>query len=752
MTVINKLKQSSLTALLFPLILIMMVIQGCSQRNKLFIAEDGVAFYQVVIPTGSDSIVELAAGELADYLLKVSGASVQVVPQQDADPDMQKIFVGVPLSDQTDPYRDPSGVKILNSGEDIFICGGSSDATMNGVYIFLENYMGIRWFAPGAELVPANPHPVIEIPLDFSYTPDITTRTVHSRLFYDNPEFARRMKVTTEAFPGYVPDARVHTFHRFMPEEKFFMSHPEYYALRSGRRIPTQLCLTNPDVLRIVKDSVEAYFNRFPGASVISVSQDDNTLYCECEECSNIDKEEASHAGTMIRFVNQVAASFPDKTISTLAYQYTRKPPVTVPASNVLITLCSIECDRSAPIIEKCSDFASDLSGWKEKTSNIRIWDYTTQFTNFLAPFPNIHTLAPNIRFFRDNNAKWIFEQHSNNPSELFELRSYLMAKLLWDPDLDPDEIILEFTEGYYGEAGVYVRNYIEDITREMENDPDFFLFLYGDPSQGFGSFLSPEKLDYYNQLYDMAEETVANKPVYLKRIQEARLSVDYATLEACRANLNESYSLTGKGIDTGHLLKDFSDVCKGAGITLMNEMGYSVDEYTSGYKFAVERAGLRNIAAGKEVSLLTTPKKYAGEDPATITNGALGGASFYSNWLGFEGNDMIAIIDLGNIFEIDTISTAFLQVTNHIVFFPESVSFSVSTDNNSFKTLSTLKTGKPLSPSSKVNDIENFDIVFSPVNARFVRIEAKNIKIAPDWHNAAGLPAWIFCDEVIIN
>ena len=111
----------------------------------------------------------------------------------------------------------------------------------------------------------------------------------------------------------------------------------------------------------------------------------------------------------MIYFVNEVAKEFPDKMISTLAYQYTRKPCVTKPLDNVLITLCSIECDRSAPIEEKCTDFAEDLMGWKELSDNIRIWDYTTQFTNFLAPFPNIHTLQPNIQFFRDNHAKWIF-------------------------------------------------------------------------------------------------------------------------------------------------------------------------------------------------------------------------------------------------------------------------------------------------------------------------------------------------------
>ncbi|MEZ5010994.1 MAG: DUF4838 domain-containing protein [Bacteroidales bacterium] len=163
------------------------------------------------------------------------------------------------------------------------------------------------------------------------------------------------------------------------------------------------------------------------------------------------------------RFVNDVAGEFPSKTISTLAYQYTRKPAVTKPAANLLVTLCSIECNRGVPIEEGCADFAGDLKGWRDMTDNIRIWDYTTQFTNFMAPFPNFHTLAPNIRFFRDNNAKWIFEQHSNNPSELFELRSYLTARLLWNPDLDPVGITRIYRWILWSIAGRYVSQYVEE-------------------------------------------------------------------------------------------------------------------------------------------------------------------------------------------------------------------------------------------------------------------------------------------------
>ena len=676
---------------------------------------------------------------------------IPVTSETIADAKKNKVFIGGKADETSSAHT----ILMKNDGKNIVITGGNSQSVLYAVYEFLERYAGCKLYSPTVEKIPTSKTVSIQIPLSYTYTPEITTRTVHSRLFYDHPDFADKMRVTHEAFPGYVPVAAVHTFNRFLPAKNFFKTHPEYYALRDGKRQHTQLCLTNKEVLQHVTDSVAAWFARYPDAGVISVSQDDNTLNCQCDDCRTIDEEEGSASGTMIRFVNAVAASFPEKTISTLAYQYTRKPSKTKPAGNVLVTLCSIECDRSAPIEEKCSDFAADLIGWKEKTEHISIWDYTTQFTNFLAPFPNIQTLQPNIRFFRDNHATWVFEQHSHNPSELFELRSYLTAKLLWNPDLDATEIITDFVNGYYDEAGVFVIKYIDLVHLELQKDSTFFLFLYGDPAQAFNSYLNPELLKQYNAFFDEAEKAVENKPEVLQRVKTARLSSDYAMLEMARNGMSPDFQLLKEGkvsADVTTRLNRFRESCQKADITLMNEMGYTVDEYLALFENTLHRAAIPNVASHKKVTLNTKPKKYAGENPQALTDGALGGSNFYANWLGFEGNNLEAVIDLEQETEIDTISTAFLQVTNHIVFFPESVTYFWSTDNNSFRKIETIANASPLTAESKRNDIAYFTSSFQPVKTRYIKVVAKNMLTAPAWHNAAGSPAWIFVDEVIVN
>ena len=721
--------------------IISFLIFSCSE-NKVSIDIQTLSNYNII------SDYSDVADTLNVYLNKAIGISLEI-----SDKQKKRSII---LVEKTDLNKDFISIDYKDSL--ITISANNKRNLYYATYDFIEKFLNVNWLSN--DFTYHEDLKSINFPKNYSYyfEPPVLTRTVHSKLFYNDSVFADKLKVTNEAFPRYVPSARVHTFHRFLPYDVFYDKNPEYYALRNGKRLPTQLCLTNTDVLKIVKDSVNSFFNKFPNSDVISVSQDDNTQYCQCDKCSKIDNQEGSPAGTMIHFVNAVAESFPNKTISTLAYQYTRKPPKVKPIENVLITLCSIECNRSVPIELGCKDFSSDLKGWSQLTDNIRIWDYTTQFTNFLAPFPNWGTIKPNINLFVDNNAKWIFEQHSNNDSELFELRSYIMAKLLWNPNLDFQTLLNEFNNKYYGNGGKYISEYVNSIQNQIDNT-SFFLFLYGDPSQGFDSFLSPENLLNYDILFNKALSSVELDSEYYKRILRSKISIDYAVLESYRKNFSDLYQLTKTENDIKSInpklirrLNAFSKTCNDNDITLMNEMGFTVSDYIVNYRKALKTAIKENLASFKDVTLLTVPKKYANEDPKVLTDGALGGNSFYSNWLGFEGNNLNAVVDLGELKEIKSLSMNFLQVTNHIVFFPVQVEFFYSDDNLKWKSLGKVSNKSDLSPKSKVNDIQTFSINAGELKARYIKVIADNMSKAPIWHHGADLPSWIFADELIIE
>ena len=295
-------------------------------------------------------------------------------------------------------------------------------------------------------------------------------------------------------------------------------------AKAGGWRSRTQLCLTNPAVLNLVIQKVRLWLQQNPHAQIVSVSQNDCYNPCLCENCKTVDDYEGGHSGTLIRFVNQVAQAiatdFPSVAIDTLAYQYTRKAPRHVrPAGNVIVRLCSIECCFSHPL-ETCqvvgepfqslesSDtvFAEDLQAWSRICDRLYIWDYVTDFAHYLMPFPNIKVLGPNIRFFVAHQVKGIFEQgnYQSAGGDFSELKAYLLAKLLWDPQIDADAVMVDFLKGVYGRAAAPMLDYINLLHNKVQVE-NIHLGIFDSPAKGH---LTAEVLDQADRLFDRAEKT----------------------------------------------------------------------------------------------------------------------------------------------------------------------------------------------------------------------------------------------------
>jgi hypothetical protein len=99
---------------------------------------------------------------------------------------------------------------------------------------------------------------------------------------------------------------------------------------------------------------------------------------------------------------------------------------------------------------------------------NISIWNYNTNFSNYLLPCPNLSVIEPNIRYFVANNAIGIFMQAAGNAlgAELSDLRNYVMANLLWDPTKSGQKLINEFLDLHYGRSAEPIRRFI-NLTHE---------------------------------------------------------------------------------------------------------------------------------------------------------------------------------------------------------------------------------------------------------------------------------------------
>lgn len=276
----------------------------------------------------------------------------------------------------------------------------------------------------------------------------------------------------------------------------------------------------------------------------------------------------------MLRFVNACAASiaeeFPDVIIDTFAYQYTRQAPkITRPLPNVCVRICSIECCFAHPL-NACDEimhpfkdrvignatFQNDIRDWAKICKRMFVWDYTTNYRFYLAPFPNFHVLKDNIRFFLENGVTGIFEQGNAQSAsgEFGELRMYLISRLMWDPDLDVEQAMDEFLTGYYGMAAGPIREYIRLLTNHVVED-HVHMGIYDDPTW----YITDETLQKAQALWDEAEALAADE-AELARIRRSRLQVRYAqvqrmsTEDPSRAGLVESLIADIRAFGISHI------------------------------------------------------------------------------------------------------------------------------------------------------------------------------------------------------
>lgn len=513
------------------------------------IARDGKPCMTIKAAQNAPEQVHYAANELRYYLGLMTGGLFEIVSESDIP------TISLNRVDDTDLGED--GFTLVTKDGNLFITGGKR-GVIYGAYELLEQ-LGCRFFTPLCEKVPVSP--TLLLP-EFSIrqVPILEYREHNYTDLVKHTKFAVKRRVNgahhgiREKHGGHLSYAWfVHTFERMVPPEIYAKDHPEYYAMVDGKR-PIQrgrfqLCLSNPDVLKVSVQSVRQALLDNPRARIISISQNDWGGNCTCPDCKKIDEDEGSPSGALLRFVNAIAEAlepeFPTVIFDTLAYMYTRqRPKITRPRHNVCVRLCSIECCFSHPF-ETCDDqtrlmkrpdgtytsFIKDLEEWGEICNRMYIWDYTTCFAHYPKPHPNWAVLQPNIQAMVRNNVKGVFEQANGavgGGTDLNELRAYIITKLLWDPYTDVKKHMDEFIDYYYGDAGPYIKEYIRVLTDKVEKEN----IHIGFNDQLLGEYLNEDMLDVYDRLFDKAQEAVVGKPLEASRVFKAQLSLRWVRIK----------------------------------------------------------------------------------------------------------------------------------------------------------------------------------------------------------------------------
>ncbi|MBQ7176786.1 MAG: DUF4838 domain-containing protein [Victivallales bacterium] len=522
-------------------------------------AEIDMSAVSIALPVEPTVQESKAAEELAVYLGKITGCQPKVV-SENALQGANAVYVGnthfaAAANTGLDAYEEEAWLNRTIEGN-LILAGGGMRGTLYAVWHFLEEICGVRWWTPYEEFVPSNPSLRIP-PLDRQGKPAFSLRifSTHGRMITEagtETHWAPRNRVNSELhwtipveYGGsvdYGAPGFVHTEAAYLNAmKKKNILKEEWCALKSGKRggknnILNQLCLSNGEMrkafLEILRENIESDRKKCKNPPLIyNVSFNDTSSKCECDKCAAIAGKYDCDTGLLLDFINElangIAEDYPQIKIATLAYMNTEPVPIGIkPADNVIITLCDTLSNYLKPIPED-DRFGRLLTSWSKVTKSLFVWDYHSNFADKCLPMPFENTIQTDWQLMKKCSVTGIFTEYYPIFEDMRSLRMYLMAKLSENPFLDQQRLICDFTDGYYGKAGMHVRQYLKLVNDAARGDAQSYVGTQS-PIEKCG-YITPEFVIEAQRIFDCAEKAIDGDATLLPRVRHARLAADKA-------------------------------------------------------------------------------------------------------------------------------------------------------------------------------------------------------------------------------
>ena len=290
----------------------------------------------------------------------------------------------------------------------------------------------------------------------------------------------------------------------------------------------------------------------------VSISWNDSTNFCTCNNCKSKYKTEQSLAGTIVPFVNDVIndiRSSYDVRAYYIAYGPARIPPkYERPNDYCDISYCWNGCNNHLFKSCDCDDIGNTKgwTNWKEQyyfdfwckiSDHIEGWYYSTTYGWNIGPCPNVLNIREDFRYWAESGVTMLYCEAEGDATMSFEpLRNYMMARVAWDPYMTEEEFqrrIDEFLEWYYGNGWRYIKEYLY-IADEAGNRAGCFTNNYDWPGDMYDIAYMYENYDTICNLFNQARALATTNPINFSSAEQQnninRLSVHAHFLALCGA------------------------------------------------------------------------------------------------------------------------------------------------------------------------------------------------------------------------
>lgn len=517
-----------------------------SAAHKL--AENGATQYRVHVAADADLMTLNSAKELAEYLGKITGADLLPL-SHDAGPQKAPLLVvgrgnavaralckGVDFA-----ALGEDGFIIKSHGPHIVIAGNTSGGTMYGVNWFLDHKLGVKWLSPDYEFVPSKKD-VVLVRLDEMRVPRFTFRQILG-VEGENKPFAARNLLNGNSHGAYgiiAPPEIDHfdpswqrpgmtaSFNQLLPSAQYGRFHGggQLKMMDEGAREAAA------KEIRARLDKEGADYGKYWFGFMDNDWGWDMDAASRAFAAKHGGHESAPRFDMAVDVLNRVRKTHPDFKMAANAYHWSFTPPenMKIP-KELLVYPMTIQVDYSTPLnAGRNAGLGRDLENWNKTAENILLWDHVVNFHGYIQPTPNIYPIAESIRWLGGlENIHGYFAEASWNTrgSEFASLRTWLMARMLWDPQTEFRAAVAEYCDAYYGAAGKKVVEYI-DFMHEVSRTTRSYLW---EKTNVDAPMLTLDFTTKADAMLADAARLVANDAERLRHVEQVRVTIDYVVL-----------------------------------------------------------------------------------------------------------------------------------------------------------------------------------------------------------------------------
>jgi hypothetical protein len=495
--------------------LLVLVSAVCSAENFHLIGRRGPV--TIVTAPSPSQAEQFAAEELARYLHQMTGAAFPIRIADHQVRTASSLIIGKRALEQMhEPEIPPDlgddGFIVRVSAHQVALSGNTDRATLYAVYAFLEN-LGCRWFAPNfdfygaatGEYVPHRTAPelairstverpafrwrklyveegrshnahnlaqlvewmpkarmnVLDIPADYQH---------QGRTRWDNwrdalvPELHKR---------GLLIEVGGHGYQTYLPPEKYIDQHPDWFGMHDGQRSRQDFevfATSNPDAVRTLIENIRAYLAAHPEIDIFDLWPPDGARWSEAPADTALGSPSERQALLLNEVARQLAPQFPKLRIQFIAYQtYVTPPALNKPAPNILMEFCPINRSFESALYEGATlenaEYFHALETWSNgiiDPSSITIYSYIPKYAWRSLPMNVPHMILDEARKYREMKLGGIATYSEPGNWATFEIDHYVMAKALWNPAIDSQQLLDEYFSTRYGPAGSFVQQYFQ--------------------------------------------------------------------------------------------------------------------------------------------------------------------------------------------------------------------------------------------------------------------------------------------------